>query len=118
MKRLALAAGLAAVGFLAAAPPAQADVGAYLDYFHGDAISWSYGPQRLVDEGYGVCQAFDRGMGTTDAVRMVDAAEAHAKPKIQLPKSISTHLELEDVELSQLIAKAQFLLGFPFPVPI
>lgn len=72
MKRLALVAGLAAVGFLASAPPAQADVGAYLDYFHGDAISWSYGPQRLVDEGYGVCQAFDRGMGTADAVRMVE----------------------------------------------
>ena len=72
MKRLALVAGLAAVGFLASAPPAQADVGAYLDYFHGDAISWSYSPQRLVDEGYGVCQAFDRGMGTADAVRMVE----------------------------------------------
>lgn len=72
MKRLALATGLAAVGILAAAPSAQADVGAYLDYFHGDAISWSYGPQRLVDEGYGVCQAFNRGMATDDAVHMVE----------------------------------------------
>ena len=43
---------------------------------------------------------------------------ATTKPAIKLPKSITTHLELEDVDLAQLIAKAQFLLGFPFPVPI
>jgi Protein of unknown function (DUF732) len=71
MKRVVMAAGLAVVGFLAAAVPAHADVGAFLEYFHGDSISWNYGPQRLVDEGYQVCQAFDRGMGTTEAVRMV-----------------------------------------------
>ncbi|MCV7228430.1 DUF732 domain-containing protein [Mycolicibacterium komossense] len=72
MKRVAMAAGLAVVEILAAAPPAQADVGAFLDYFHGDTISWIYGPQRLVDEGYRVCQSFDGGMKTQDAVWMVE----------------------------------------------
>lgn len=40
------------------------------------------------------------------------------RPVIQLPKSISTHLELEDVDLGQLIARAELFLGFPFPLPI
>jgi translocation and assembly module TamB len=41
-----------------------------------------------------------------------------AKPLIQLPKSLSTRIELEDVNLGQLIARAEALLGFPFPLPI
>jgi len=44
--------------------------------------------------------------------------DAPRKPGVQLPKSIVTHLELEDVDIVQLVAKAKFLLGFPFPVPI
>lgn len=48
-----------------------------------------------------------------------DSAKAPArKPGFQLPKSVVTQLELEDVELTQLVARAQFLLGFPFPLPI
>ncbi len=43
---------------------------------------------------------------------------ASARPAIKLPESLTTHLELQDVELSQLIAKAKYLLGYPFPVPI
>ncbi len=34
---------------------------------------------------------------------------------VQLPKTISTQLELEDVDMAELIAKAQFLAAFPFP---
>ncbi len=41
-----------------------------------------------------------------------------ARTMIKLPKSIVTHLELDDVDMVQLIAKAQFLLGYPFPVPM
>lgn len=37
---------------------------------------------------------------------------------VQLPKTISTQLELEDVDMAELIAKAQFLAAFPFPVPV
>lgn len=37
---------------------------------------------------------------------------------IRLPSSITTHLELEDVDVKTLVAKAQFLSGFPFPLPI
>jgi translocation and assembly module TamB len=37
---------------------------------------------------------------------------------IRLPSSITTRLELEDVDVKTLIARAQFLSGFPFPLPI
>jgi translocation and assembly module TamB len=41
-----------------------------------------------------------------------------ARSGIQLPRSITTQIELDDVEMATLIARAQFLLGFPFPIPI
>lgn len=40
------------------------------------------------------------------------------KGGIHLPQSISTQLELEDVDVAQIIAKVQFMLGFPFPIPV
>jgi|GEM_PF-2331635 len=44
-----------------------------------------------------------------------------SEPKLggfHLPKSITTQIELEDVDVRQLIAKAQYLFGLPFPIPI
>lgn len=38
--------------------------------------------------------------------------------KIRLPQTVTTQLELQDVEIAQLIAKANFMLGVPFPVPV
>ncbi len=35
-----------------------------------------------------------------------------------LPRTITTRIELEDVDVGQIIAKAQFLLGSRFPLPI
>lgn len=48
------------------------------------------------------------------------AAKDEELPKlaVQLPKTISTQIELEDVDVAELIAKAQFLAAFPFPVPV
>ena len=37
---------------------------------------------------------------------------------MKLPDTISTQLELEDVDLGQLVARAEALIGFPFPLPI
>ena len=37
---------------------------------------------------------------------------------IQLPRSVTTQIELDDVDMALLIAKAQTLTGLPFPVPI
>jgi translocation and assembly module TamB len=42
----------------------------------------------------------------------------HVKPKVELPGSITTQIELEDVALSRLIERAEFLLGYPFPIPV
>lgn len=43
---------------------------------------------------------------------------APRKPVFQLPKSLTTRIELEDVELATLIARAELLLGLPFPIPV
>lgn len=40
------------------------------------------------------------------------------KPRVKLPETISTQLELEDVDLGQLVARAEGWIGFPFPLPI
>ncbi len=53
----------------------------------------------------------------------LQAASTPAAPKprrtgIQLPRTLTTHLELHDVDVKQLVAKAQYLTGFPFPIPI
>lgn len=45
-------------------------------------------------------------------------AQEAPKFNIRLPKTISTQIELEEVQVSELIAKAQALTGFPFPIPI
>ncbi|MBV8076234.1 MAG: hypothetical protein JO284_07550, partial [Planctomycetaceae bacterium] len=45
-------------------------------------------------------------------------APAPSGTGIQFPKAITTHLELEDVDIQKLVAKAQYLTGFPFPIPI
>jgi len=37
---------------------------------------------------------------------------------VKLPDTISTQLELEDVDLGQLVARAEALIGFPFPLPV
>ncbi len=45
----------------------------------------------------------------------------HPEPKaggVKLPRTITTQLELEDVDVTQLIGRAQMLLGAPIPVPI
>jgi translocation and assembly module TamB len=34
------------------------------------------------------------------------------------PEPFTTQIELDDVELATLIARAEFLFGFPFPVPV
>jgi translocation and assembly module TamB len=50
------------------------------------------------------------------------ALQPPAEPKkaggVQLPRTITTQIELEDVDVSQLIGRAQLLLGAPIPVPI
>ena len=40
------------------------------------------------------------------------------KSRVKLPDTISTQLELEDVDLGQLVVRAQNMIGFPFPFPI
>ncbi|MHC5539578.1 hypothetical protein ACYOEI_15275, partial [Singulisphaera rosea] len=45
-------------------------------------------------------------------------AKSLLKGGIHLPQSISTQLELEDVDVAQIIAKVQFMVGFPFPIPV
>ena len=45
-------------------------------------------------------------------------APAPQPPAIELPKSLTTHLELEDVDIKQLIARVENLIRFPVPVPI
>lgn len=55
------------------------------------------------------------------ALQAPESSKAQGQPRppvVQLPKSISTHLELEDVDLGQLIRRAEFLVGYPFPLPI
>ncbi|WP_422925000.1 AsmA-like C-terminal region-containing protein [Singulisphaera sp. PoT] len=50
-----------------------------------------------------------------------EPAPKASKPKFggfHLPKSISTQIELEDVDVQQLIVKAQALVGLPLPIPI
>lgn len=47
-----------------------------------------------------------------------EPATRKGKGGVHLPQSITTQMELEDVDLAQLIVKAQFLAGFPFPIPI
>ncbi|WP_406697260.1 AsmA-like C-terminal region-containing protein [Singulisphaera sp. Ch08] len=54
----------------------------------------------------------------TDPETPVAKDEEPRKFSVQLPKTISTQLELEDVDVAELIAKAQFLSAFPFPVPV
>ncbi|GAC1470850.1 MAG: hypothetical protein NVSMB9_16380 [Isosphaeraceae bacterium] len=44
--------------------------------------------------------------------------EATRKGGIHLPRSLTTKVEMEDVDLAKLISRAEFLLGFPFPLPI
>lgn len=39
-------------------------------------------------------------------------------PKVTLPRSLTTHLVLADVEVAELVARLETLLGFPFPLPI
>ena len=56
-----------------------------------------------------------RPVGTPEAPGV---AGGPPPPKIQLPKSLTTRIELEDVDVSDLVRQAQFLLGYPFPVPI
>jgi translocation and assembly module TamB len=46
------------------------------------------------------------------------ASKPPQPPAIALPKALTTHIELEDVELAQLIARTEQLLRFPFPLPI
>lgn len=46
------------------------------------------------------------------------AAPEPKKSGVRLPRSITTHIELEDVDIAQIVARAEFLLGYPFPVPV
>jgi translocation and assembly module TamB len=41
-----------------------------------------------------------------------------AEPRVQLPKSVTTRIEMEDVDLSKLVRRFEFMLGYPFPVPV
>ncbi len=45
-------------------------------------------------------------------------AEPEAKGGFHLPKSITTQIELEDVDIHQLLVKAQYFTGVPLPLPI
>jgi hypothetical protein len=51
-----LVAGLIAAGLATGAPHAQADATTYLAEMMHDSVYNIQGPQRLVDEGYKVCQ--------------------------------------------------------------
>ncbi|MDR3632686.1 MAG: AsmA-like C-terminal region-containing protein [Isosphaeraceae bacterium] len=44
--------------------------------------------------------------------------EASPLPKVRLPKTLMTQIELQDVEMAELIAKAKLLFGMSLPVPI
>jgi translocation and assembly module TamB len=46
------------------------------------------------------------------------AREEPAKPGVQLPRALTTEIEIEDVDITKIIARAEFLLGYPFPVPV
>lgn len=61
-----------------------------------------------------------RGLGAlVVAIQPPAAPEAVADaPRIKLPESLTTHIELEDVHLDRLIARVDALLGYPIPVPI
>jgi translocation and assembly module TamB len=41
-----------------------------------------------------------------------------ALPKIQLPKTLTTQIELQDVEMAQLVSKAKLLFGMSLPIPV
>jgi translocation and assembly module TamB len=44
--------------------------------------------------------------------------EAKKNEGVQLPKALTTQIELDDVDIAQLIARAKLLLGAPIPIPI
>ena len=45
------------------------------------------------------------------------SAEPKPAPATEFPKSLTTQIELADVDVSLLVRRAEFLLGYPFPVP-
>jgi hypothetical protein len=57
MVKMWMAAALAALGLVAAAPQARADESSYLDYLQGTYVYQQAGPQALLNEGYKVCGA-------------------------------------------------------------
>ncbi len=48
----------------------------------------------------------------------ISAGDAPEPPRIKLPESLTTHIELEDVHLDRLLTRVEALLGYPFPIPI
>ena len=59
------------------------------------------------------------------ATAVAQPTEAPAEPGkekkaggIQLPKSISTHIEFQDVDIAELLGRVKWLFGAPFPIPI
>ncbi|SIO66682.1 translocation and assembly module TamB [Singulisphaera sp. GP187] len=65
-----------------------------------------------------VAQGLVAVQAPTDPEKPASPTEEPRKFAVQLPKTISTEIELEDVDVAELIAKAQFVTAFPFPIPI
>jgi hypothetical protein len=90
-----MAAGLAALVAVAAAPQARADESAYLNYVQGNDDTQTPGAQTLLNEGYKVCGAIhERRISDTQAVDM-----------------IKSDLSISDAAAIQIYSAATSLLG-------
>jgi hypothetical protein len=90
-----MAAALAALVAVAAAPQARADESAYLNYVQGNDDTQTPGAQALLNEGYKVCGAIhERRISDTQAVDM-----------------IKSDLSISDAAAIQIYSAATSLLG-------
>ena len=58
------------------------------------------------------------GLGTLVVALQAAGPAGGDAPRIKLPESLTTHIELEDVHLDRLIRRAEALLGYTIPIPI
>jgi hypothetical protein len=98
MMKMWMAAALAALVAVAAAPQARADESAYLNYVQGNSDTQAPGAQALLNEGYKVCRAIhERRISDTQAVEMI--------------KSDLSDLSISDAAAIQIYSAATSLLG-------
>jgi Protein of unknown function (DUF732) len=84
MNAKVLVAGLIGAGLVTGAPTAQADATTYLAAMMPDGVYNIQGPQRLVDEGYKVCQFLRTGPTGSQSMQYAAANMVQADLSVPL----------------------------------